>query len=151
MKHNIIIEEDNYINGRAKRVCIDGTWYRSLNQIPNLNYTSLIAYRTKHNLSTEEAIDGLLCYYEKREKMRAKQHAESLRKASKFMYHGEGFPSFAQAVRVIGRRHGLELIPCNVTGYIRNHNLDKESGIDEYIAKEKEKEQEAYCSPRFTL
>lgn len=149
MKHNIVIKENDYINGRAKKVCVDGVWCRSLNQIPQLSYTSLVAYRTKHNLSTEEAIDGLLCYYEEKEKIKTKQLAESLRKASKFMYHGEAFPSFAQAVRVIGRRHGLELVPCNVMGYIRNHNLDKESGLDEYIAKEKKPK--TYCRPHFTL
>lgn len=155
MKHDVFIEEVDYINGRAKRVCIDGTWYRSLSQIPQVPYASIIAYRTKHNLSTEEAIDSLLCYHEKRDERRRKklalQKEEDLRKASKFVYHGECFPSFSQAVRVIGRRHGLELVPCNVSGYIRTRNLDKVSGLDEYILREKNNAEAEAQSSCFTL
>jgi len=135
MCHNIKIQEAE--PGCAKRVYIDGTWYPSINQVPMFTYASLYSYKRKHNLSTEEAIDGLLTYYEDLEKRKAKRAeflaAERERISKKFIYHGEYFPSFSQAIRVIGMRHGVSLSIQCVFSFIKKRNLDKETGLDVYL------------------
>lgn len=136
MKHEIILKKEHE-NSNKIGVCIDGTWYPSLAKIPELSYMSIYSFRQKYDLTTEEAIDRLLTFHEERaERRRIREEKAKEQPAAKFVYHGEGFPSFSQCIRVIAHRRKLTIPIQRVLNYISNNKItDKEAGFDAFLEK----------------
>ena len=97
-------------------------------------YNALCAYRKKHNLTTEEAVDALLSLAEKRDRSKRERiKAARNPKHKPFVYHGKAYKSLAHAVRVAATKNDIFLSEAHVYAYSYRHKVSKEIALDKYI------------------